>query len=219
MQPLRLVLGIVGVVMTAGLAYGIYSVVSTPAKVSKPRIQEIAVLRQAPPPPPPKPEEKPPEPEVKEEVKLPEPEPQQPDAANEPPPAQDLGVDAQGGAGTDGFGLQGRPGGRDITEIGDTGKGRGGGDAFAFFTALVQSHIQEELSRNQKLRSADYRAVVRVWFNPDGRISRVDLVDGSGSAEIDKEIRGALVAATPVQPPPPDLPQPVKLRVTSRGAG
>ncbi len=75
MQPLRVVLGIAGVAMTAGLAYGIYSVVSTPVKSSKPKIQEIAVLRQAPPPPPPKPEEKPPEPEVKEEVKLPEPEP------------------------------------------------------------------------------------------------------------------------------------------------
>ena len=212
--------GVAEVAVLGGLGVVLHGWLSAPAKSPKPKIQQIAVLRQQPPPPPPKPEEKPPEPELKkEEVKLPDPEPEPQDAKNEPPPAQDLGVDAQGAAGSDGFGLQGRPGGRDITEIGAVGNGRGGGNLFGFFTSLIQSHVQEELSRRDRLRSADYRATVSVWFAQDGRISRAEIVNGTGNPEIDTEIRSALVAASALQPPPPGLPQPVKLRVTSRGAG
>lgn len=205
------------VLMTAG-AYGLYVYLSHPVKSAKPKAQQIAVLRQQPPPPPPKPQEKPKEQEVKkEEVKLPDPEPQQ--AKDEPPPAQDLGVDAQGGAGTDGFGLVGRPGGRDITTIGGEGNGAGR-SKFAAFASQVETFLQEELARNNRLRTSDYRTALRLWFRPDGRIERAELVGSTGDAEIDAALRAALADLRPLRAaPPPDMPQPMQLRLTSRGAG
>ncbi len=222
MRGRNLIVGITAVVLFAGAGYGIFHYLSKPSKPARPKAQQIAVLRQQPPPPPPKPQEKPKEPELKkEEVKLPDPAPEPKAADNEPPPAQDLGIDAQGGAGSDGFGLQGRPGGRDITTIGGTGDGTGLGRAqYAFYSGLVQTHLQEALGRDRRLRAADYRATVRVWFAADGRIQRVELVDGSGDATIDAALRQTIADAAPMkQPPPPEMPQPVKLQVTSRGAG
>lgn len=188
-------------------------------KPKKPTVQTIAVLRPPPPPPPPKPEEKPPEPEIKkEEVKLPEPE-QKPEAANEPPPGEQLGVDAEGGAGNDGFGLVGKPGGRDITTIGEGGGG-GGRAQFNAYAGLVQVRLQEQLQKRDRLRQSDYRAVVRVWFTDRGGIDRVELVDGTGDAEIDSAIRSALLDIRSLdQAPPEGMPQPLKLKLTSRGAG
>ena len=209
------------VLMTSG-AYGLYVYLQNPVKSTKPKAQQIAVLRQQPPPPPPKPQEKPPEPEIKkEEVKLPDPDPEPKQADNEPPPAENLGVDAAGGAGSDGFGLQGRPGGRDITTIGpQTGGGGGNGSKFAWFASLVQNHLQDELLRRDKLRQSSYKTVVKVWFTERGTIDRVEVVDGTGNDEIDRTIRSALLDVRPLkQPPPSDMPQPMRLRLSSRTAG
>jgi protein TonB len=188
-------------------------------KRKKPSVQTIAVLRPPPPPPPPKPEEKPPEPEIKkEEVRLPEPD-QKPEAADEPPPGEQLGVDAEGGAGNDGFGLVGKPGGRDITTIGEGGGG-GGRAQFNAYAGLVQVRLQEQLQKRDRLRQSDYRAVVRIWFTERGGIDRVEVVDGTGDAEIDSAIRSALLDVRSIdQAPPEGMPQPLKLKLTSRGAG
>lgn len=181
-------------------------------------VHQIAILRPPPPPPPPKPEEKPPEVE-KEEVKLPEPdkapESQQADA---PPAGQELGVDAQGTGAGDSFGLVGKPGGKDITTIGD---GDGGDRArFGFFAGLLQQHFTEQFNRNEKLKSRDYKVVIRVWLRADGGVQRFELAGSSGSEETDAAIRTALSRMTPLaESPPADMPQPVRLRVTSRGAG
>ena len=169
-----------------------------------------------PPPPPPPPQEKPPEPEVKEEIKQPEPEPQQAEEA--PPPGEQLGLDAEGSGTGDGFGLAARKGGQDITSIG--GGPQNDRAKFAWYTGMVQSHLQEYLHKNDKLRTADYRVVLRIWFSGDGRIERYELVNGSGSPDLDQNLKLAMDAIPRLkQAPPADLPQPVKLRVTSRGAG
>src|SRR5215470_7935612 len=83
---------------------------------SKKVVQEIHVIRPPPPPPdlPP-----PPPPPPEEEVKLKEP-PPEPTPTNDPPPGEQLGLDAQGAAGSDGFGLAARPGGRDLLASGNS---------------------------------------------------------------------------------------------------
>ena len=216
--PRTAILGIGGCVILALLAWGVKTVIAGAGKTTKPRAQVIAVLRQQPPPPPPKPKENPPE-MKKEEIKLPEPEPT-PKTSDEPPPAENLGVDAAGSGAGDSFGLEGRKGGRDITTIGETGNGGGGRAKFAFFTNMVQAHLQEELSRNKKLRSADYKAIVRIWFGVNGKVNRAELVGTTGNAEVDSTLTTALAEISPLSAAPPsDMPQPLKLRLTSRGAG
>jgi protein TonB len=208
-------------------AYGVYVYLSHPVKSAKPKAQQIAVLRQQPPPPPPKPQEKPPEPDMKkEEVKLPDPDPEPKQADDQPPPAENLGVDAAGGAGSDGFGLQGRPGGRDITTIGPTGNGTGASRAqFAMYSTMVeqtvQAHLQRVLSeKDALLRQPDQRVTVRLWFSPDGRMTRAELSGSTGSEDVDAAIRTALADMPRLRTPlPSDMPQPVKARIVSRAQG
>src|SRR5512134_2417325 len=105
-----IVLGAVGLGIVAGAARAILSDKPAPAKMV---VQEVKILRAPPPPPP---EEPPPPPP--EEVDVPEPEPQpEPTPSDEPPPGE-LGLDAEGAAGSDGFGLAARPGGRDLVGSG-----------------------------------------------------------------------------------------------------
>jgi hypothetical protein len=61
---------------------------------------------------------------------------------------------------------------------------------------------------------------MRVWFARDGKLERYELVGSSGNEEIDRSLTLALSELPRMrQTPPADLPQPIKLRVTSRGAG
>lgn len=203
------------------LAFALKSLLSDDGKPRKASVQTIAVLRPPPPPPPPKPEEKPPEPEMKkEEVKLPDPEPEPQQAQDQPPPGQQLGLDAEGSGAGDGFGLAANKGGRDITTIGESGGGGVNRAQFAFFTNMLQAQLQEALLKNEKLKSAQYKAVVKVWLDAAGRIDRVEIAGGTGNGEIDETIRLALADSPRLKsPPPPEMPQPVKLRLTSRNAG
>lgn len=213
----RIALGVVLVAFVGMVAWGALSLIGD-TKTSKKRVVNITLvaLPPPPPPPPPPPEEKLPEPEVKEEVKLPEPEQQQAEEAA--PASEELGLDAEASGSGDSFGLAAKKGGKDITQLG--GPLTVNRAQFAWFTGLVQGQLQEQLHKNAKLRRADYRIVVRVWFTDDGRIDHYELVGSSGNAEIDRNLKLAMEEMPRLkQAPPADMPQPVKLRVTSRGAG
>jgi protein TonB len=170
--------------------------------------QEVRIIR---PPPPPPPEEKPPPPPPPEEkVDLPEPEPEpDPVQSDEPPPGEQLGVDAEGGAGGDGFGLVGRKGGRDLLAS--------GGSAYAWYAGLLKNEILGELNTLDEVRAGSYSIVVRVWVRPDGSIERVRIVQSSGNRDRDRAIEAALSKIERIsQAPPADMPQPVSLRIVSR---
>jgi protein TonB len=168
-------------------------------------------------PPPPKPEIKPPDPpKMKEEVKIEQPKPEEaPKPDNAPPAAGPLGLDAQGTGPGDGFGLAGRPGGHDIT-LGDGGGNRLGLTVFGTSTAR---HIAQELARDPRLKASSYQIEVRVWLGADGRFEREELVRGTGNRELDDLIRDGLRQVSALQQAlPPNLPQPLRIRVTSSDA-
>ncbi len=182
---------------------------------SKKQVQQISVVRPLPPPPPPpKPEIKPPE--VKEEEKIPEPEPapepETPEPEAEPPPGDQLGVDANGAAGSDGFGLVGKKGGAGL--IG----GGGGGNAIIWYGQHVAKELTSELDSalKDRARHSKYSAVVLVWISPDGNISKVELANSSGTPEIDVALREAISKVHGrFKPPPERMPQPLKVRIRS----
>lgn len=166
--------------------------------------QVVQIIRPPPPPvePPPPP---PPEDEVEEPLPQDTPEPEV-----EAPPGEQLGLDAEGVAGADGFGLAARRGGSDL--IG------GGGAAFAWYTGLLKDSILDALSDDDRVRSGSYRLTVRVWLAQDGRVTRVALADSTGNAELDAAIERALGRMERVREAPPiEMPQPVTLRIVSRG--
>lgn len=176
-------------------------------------LQQITLIKPPPPPPPP-PEQKPPEPVVKEEVKLPDPAPEPMEKADEPPPGPDLGVDAEGTGDGDGFGLVGKKGGADLI-------GGARGNPWAWYDAIVNeavnSAFQDALSREQALKDKTYRVVVKVWIDTGGKVARVALVDKTGNPRVDELLEDVLQSLKALREgPPADMPQPLKIRVTSR---
>ncbi|MGH8209005.1 MAG: TonB family protein [Steroidobacteraceae bacterium] len=179
---------------------------SAPASTKK-VVQEIHVIRP-PPPPPDSPPPPPPPPEEKVDVHEPDPEPD-PTPSNEPPPSDQLGLDAEGGAGGDAFGLVGHKGGRDLLAS--------GGSAFTWYAGLLKTEILDQLQDAKDARKGSYSAVVHVWVRADGTIERIRLAQSSGDQARDKAIEAALSHITRIsQAPPADMPQPISLRIVSR---
>lgn len=98
--------------------------------------------------------------------------------------------------------------------------GKLGMSAYAWFTGQIKNSIEESLAARKELAKAQYRIVVHIWIAPDGRIERAELQGSSGNKATDELIRKALAGiASVAQAPPADMPQPVKLRITSRNTG
>ncbi len=170
-------------------------------------VQEIQVIRPPPPPetPPPPP---PPEEELDVQDPLPEDQPE-PTPSDEPPPGEQLGVDAEGTGAGDGFGLVGRKGGRDLLAT--------GGSAFTWYAGLVKDRIIDALEDEQAARRGSYSVMVKVWVRPDGTVTQARLATSTGDTDRDRIIENALQRLGSIgQAPPPNLPQPINLRIVSR---
>lgn len=206
----------VGLAIVVGVGvYWLQSQFEKPLQTKK-QVQQITMIQPPPPPPPPPPEVKPPEPEPEPEP-VPEPE-QEPEpeleAADEPPAGEELGVDAEGGAGSDGFGLVGKKGGRGLL-------GGPGGSAILWYGGQIKRGLEKDMQgllAETPAAKAEYSVMIAVWVGADGRVSRAELQNGSGKADIDGAIKSTLpkLKFTVAKTPPENMPQPIKIRVTSR---
>jgi protein TonB len=188
------------------LAWFVVSSMGNSGKPTKKLLQQVQIIRPPPPaetPPPP-----PPEPE---EVDVPEPEEPEPELADDQPAAGDqLGIDAEGVAGADGFGLLGRKGGRDLL-------GAGSSDQYNWYGQILKSDLIDKLAEMRDIRRDRYSVTVRLWLAPDGRIQRFKVANSTGDAQLDRDLLAALESLGRVSElPPAGLPQPVRLRIVSR---
>lgn len=176
-----------------------------PEKPARQTAQVVKLIR--PPPPPPEPPPPPPPPEEKIEEPLPQETPEEA-PPDDSAPAEQLGLDADGVAGSDGFGLAARKGGREIGL---------GGAAFAWYTTLLKDSILDVLSDDERVRKGSYQVTVRVWLSNTGGVERIKLASTSGDRELDAAIEQALARMSSVREAPPlEMPQPVTLRIVSR---
>ena len=197
-------LGLVISIIGAGTFAMMRSFLKSPAPAQKQVIQEIHLIRPPPPPPdlPP-----PPPPEEKVDVPQPKPDPTQP---NQPPPGQQLGLDADANGGGDAFGLLANKGGRDLLAA--------GGSAYAWYAGLLKDEILNQLNADTSARRGEYALIVQVWVRGDGSIDRVRVAQGSGDRARDQAIEQALSRLGRLnQAPPADMPEPISLRIVSRG--
>ncbi len=204
--PMVIVSSCVGVVGMGAFAL-VHSFVTSGALPSKPVVQQIQLIR----PPPPPPETPPPPPPPDEKVTVQDPQ-QKPDPtpSNDPPPSQQLGLDTDGGAGGDAFGLVGNKGGRDITAS--------GGSAFAWYAGLLKDQILSELSQDKNVRSGNYRLSLRAWLGDDGSIKRMEILHGSGDTDRDRVIEGDLQHLKRIpQARPTGMPDVISFEVVARG--
>jgi periplasmic protein TonB len=177
------------------------------AKPDKPQRQVAQVVQLVRPPPPPPEPPPPPPPEEKVEEPLPQDTPEEapPDEAA---PAESLGLDAEGVAGSDGFGLAARKGGREIGL---------GGSAFGWYTTLLKDSILDVLAEDERVRHGSYQVTVRVWLTKAGDVERIRLASTSGNRELDSAIESVLQKLGKVREAPPlEMPQPITLRIVSR---
>lgn len=206
----------VAVVVVIALLFWLKQILSEPVSPPKLKEQQITLIQPPPPPPPPpKQDEPPPEPEQKVEVPQPQSEPQ-PDApqdqpADDAPAGNDLGLDADGAASGDGFGLVGRKGGRGLI-------GGGGGDSrISWYTRRLDQEMTEFFNGYKDLRKIKrYNVELTLWIDANGRIERYQVVNASGEP-VREMVRTVLTDLSRVSPPPEGTPQPVRLRLSSRG--
>jgi protein TonB len=188
--------------------------------------QDVSLLDEQfrPPPKPPRIERKPePEPPP-EEIDLPLDQPIVENPSDEPMQIDDnLGLDTEGVAGGDAFALRAKKGGRSLlkTTPGTIGDGPGtmsrwDRTRFNYFAAQVKRLLEQELARHGDLRISAYTIDVSLWIDTRGRIEGYRLLGSTGNAELDEQLRtilsGTVVLA---ESPPPDMPQPVHIRINS----
>jgi len=183
------------------------------------RMVMIDLPPPAPLPPPPTPQsQKTPPPPMENEQKMIEQEPvnameSKPDET----PVNDspvLGTSIQGDGPPDGFGLRG---GNSFG--GGTGKAasRGQASRWGWYAIQVQSSISQALQNNTQTRTSDFRSVVQIWSDKNGRIKRARLSGTTGNIALDNAITNEILAGLVLQEPPPDgMPMPIVLRLTAR---
>lgn len=185
------------------------------------RRQVVQMVTLIKPPPPPPIKEKPPEPEVKKEEiieeKKVEAAPEETQEAHDREAGNQLGLDADGTAGSDGFGLLGVKGGRAL--IGDSG-----GDflkKYGWYTSLIQEEIKkrvkQHLDQNGGIPKGKLEAVVRIVLDESGNIVGFTLTGSSGNHGMDEAVKLALSGAKIQESPPEGMPRTVKLKVSSQG--
>jgi protein TonB len=202
--------------LVAALLLGACDKPRPPAKVA----QNVKLLPDTPPPPPPKLEEKRVEPRKEDR---PQPQLAQPRPAAAPEP-QALKTDEAPGQGA-GNGLAAGAVTQDY-QGGTVGSGNGGGNSAAdrlaanSYAQAATRALNDYLLREKNLRLADYRLVINVWLQSDGRLQRAELVGSSGDSELDSAVRDALQRFPGLGSPLPErMPQPLRLRVSNRIMG
>jgi protein TonB len=112
-------------------------------------------------------------------------------------------------AGSDGFGLGSKRGGRDLLAS--------GGDRFAWYAGMLKQDLLSLLSDERKIRSRAYSVNVRLWLDPKGAVTRVALASSTGDRDLDRQLNELLSGMERVAEAPPEgMPQPVQIRIVSR---
>ena len=187
------------------------------------RKRQIRMVTLLKPPPPPKVHEKPPEPEIKKKQEIIEqqeelePDPMDDLAEDEGPMDDDLGLDADGSAGMDGFGLRAKKGGKDLI---------GGGlssllQKYAWYTAIMQEDLRKKVNKYMEDNGGipDGNLVVHVMISLDdnGQITQLSLERSSGNGMMDRAVEKALLLTHVNEPPPQGMPRVMKLKISSKG--
>ncbi len=175
--------------------------------------------------------EKPPEPEpVKETQKkeeLIDPEPKNessapPNADNDTTLAGDkLGLDAEGGAGNDAFGLVGKKGGRSLLSGGNGMGGISLLNKYAGYTQIVTTAIRKKVMKHLDeeggIPGGKLQTVVRISVDNEGAVVGFHIIGSSGNNRMDEAVQRTLGSMKIGEPPPNGMPRTMDIRISSQG--
>ncbi|WP_320044889.1 TonB C-terminal domain-containing protein [uncultured Desulfobacter sp.] len=187
--------------------------------VRKRQIQRVTLVK---PPPPPKIKEKLPEPEVKKIEEIVEPEIEEQiednmdDAMDDTPPGEDLGLDADGTGGADGFGLKAKKGGRSL--IGGSGGDKSLLKRYAWYTRMLQDEIREKvnsyLEDKADLPGGKHKMLLWIMLDDNGNMVLRSIPKSSGILKVDDAVEQAIAGLRVSEMPPEDMPKLLKIKVT-----
>jgi outer membrane biosynthesis protein TonB len=205
-------LALVVLVVVALIAFGLNSLLGGHGSGSK-KPPKISLLPATPPPPPPPPkEEKREPPKEQKEVKL-----EPVEKKDEPPADPSLKMEGAAGDGPSLF-AAGKVTNEDLSRMGAGGTGGGLLNPFNTYGAAIKSELQRYLGRRAELKRRQYRIELRVWVADDGRLKNFELLGTTNDVDTDEAIRSVLVALPAFsEPPPPKMPQPIRLRIIAGG--
>jgi len=210
--------------MVALLGTGVYFVKMVLSDDSTHKKKSIAIVTLLKPPPQIK--EKMPEPpkdiQQKEEIVDPvqqnDPNPQA-DNQDNTPAGDQLGLDADGSAGGDAFGLVGKKGGRSLL----AGEGGGMGklsllSKYAGYTQTLQAEIRKKVMKHLDeeggIPKGKLQAVARVSVTSSGTILDCMIIGSSGNHNMDNTIKKALSQFRISEPPPDGMPRTMDIKLT-----
>lgn len=194
----------------------LYRLFSGVRSVPRRNVPDVVTLRLVPPlPPPPPPPKMVEPPKVRATVSPDKPledRPPAPKQAQEKPPEGPPALDVKGAGPGDDFNLAGRPGGSDFLG----GGGGGGGSRLGWYRAMIEGRVQAAVQKQRRLTTRPYRVGVEMWLTADGSPERVELLDSTGSAELDQALAAAIRAMPALpEPPPKEMQQPIVFQVRS----
>lgn len=222
-----LVPGVIGLVFLAFIGFMVKVFLSPDGPRHKEKISTVTLLK-----PPPDVKEKPPEPQIQKEApketivtpnEAPQPQNQAQDQPQDdgPPAGSDLGVDAEGGAGSDGFGLVGKKGGRAITLGGGGGGGLGRlsllskyGGYSQKMTEDIRKKVFKVIDQNGGVPKGKYQTVVHVTLDDKGKVLKYRIVGTSGNPKLDEAFKVTLNDIKISTPPPEGMPLSMTLKIT-----
>ena len=214
----KVISGIV-ILVLVGLGATMVKMVLTEDKVRHKAIHTVTLLK----PPPPTKLEKPPEQEVKQEKPHENQMVQQQDVPNsksdknEPPPGDQLGLDAEGGAGGDAFGLVGRKGGRALVGSDPNGGGpQSLMQKYAWYNRGIQDEIHKVFARGN-IPSGNLETIVVLQLDDNGNLVKYRIYKSSGSEQMDSAVSRALSLIKRFNEPPPEgMPKVLRVEISSR---
>ena len=202
----RLAGAIAAILLILGFVWFVRTMMN--GKSSKParQVQTVQVIR----PPPPPPDQPPPPPPEKTDEPLPKDEPEPSPEPEQAPMDQPLGLDAEGAAGGDAFGLAARKGGSDL--VGGTGSA-----PFAWYTNKITDAIRDRLSSVECAKVAKGSLSMHLILEADGRFKQVQLATTTGNRKVDQCIDDALKTMPKMSDPlPPGMPAQVNIKIIAR---
>jgi len=202
---------LLGLLVVVGFSSALIYVVKAyfldqPTRIKK-TVQLVTLIQ---PPPPPPEIEPPPEPEMKQKIEQEKPEEvpdEVPEALDEPLPGDDLGLDAEGTAGGDAFGLIGKKGGRGLLA----------GGVEAWYKGIIQQDLKELLyDRVEQMKARTYSIKLKLLIRPDGGFSLLAMENSTGDPQLDALLKSVLNTGRFSEIPPRKLAGVVRIQINSR---
>lgn len=137
------------------------------------------------------------------------------------PAGDSLGVDAEGKAGSDSFGLVGKKGGRGLLEGGD-GLGKYSLQSrYSGYTQIVQTTIRKRvmkrLDEEGGIPKGKFEVAIQVNLDSAGAVVDYRIIGSSGNHRIDDAVKQVLVDCKIKEPPPDGMPQKMIFKIISQG--